>query len=122
MSPGDERSAFPGLWWPLPELLLWRTGLTLHKYAGDAGGISNTGPAATEDGTDMSDAEDVESSIQKELESLKPSASSLSLWKLVKLDIQCGRLSTGFEWCLPNEMNLSKLTPIKSRLSEPATA
>jgi hypothetical protein len=41
------------------------------------------------EGIDISDTEDVESSIQKELESMKPSASS-STFTFVKLDIQCG--------------------------------
>jgi hypothetical protein len=79
----------------LLKLLIWRGELTLAKYIGDAPGISTTGPAAAKDGTDVSDDEDVESSIQRELESMKPSASS-SLFKLVRLDIQCGRSINGF--------------------------
>ena len=63
--------------------------LTLPKYIGDAAGISTNGPAAVKEGTDISDTEDVESSIQKELESMKPSASSSAL-TFIKLDIQCG--------------------------------
>lgn len=63
--------------------------LTLPKYTGDAAGISTNGLAAVKEGTDISDTEDVESSIQKELESMKPSASS-STFTFVKLDIQCG--------------------------------
>ena len=63
--------------------------LTLSKYIGDAADISTNGPAAGKGGADISDTEDVESSIQKELESMKPSASSSAL-TFVKLDIQCG--------------------------------
>ena len=63
--------------------------LTLQKYIGDAAGISTNGPAAVKEGTDISDTEDVESSIQKELEAMKPSASSSS-FTFVRLDIQCG--------------------------------
>jgi tRNA acetyltransferase TAN1 len=51
------------------------------------------------DGIDVSDAEDVESSIQRELESMKSSTSS-SLFKLVRLEIQCGRLINGLGWLL----------------------
>jgi hypothetical protein len=80
----------------LLKLLIRRADLTLPKYTGDADGILTNGQAATNEDTDVSDAEDVESSIQKELESMKSSA-SYSLLKLVKLDIQCGRLSHGFE-------------------------
>ena len=63
--------------------------LTFPKYIGDAAGISTNAPVAVKEGTDISDTEDVESSIQKELESMKPSASS-SAFTFVKLDIQCG--------------------------------
>ena len=63
--------------------------LTLPKYTGDAAGILTNGPPPVKEGTDISDSEDVESSIQKELESMKPSASSSTL-TFVKLDIQCG--------------------------------
>jgi hypothetical protein len=52
------------------------------------------GPAAVKEGTDISDTEDVESSIQRELESMKPSTSSLA-FTFVKLDIPCG-------WCFHN--------------------
>ena len=93
MSTGNERPAVPGLLQGLRETSHVRQA-ECCQYIELDNDISKNGRDKANNGAGASDGEDVESSVAKELESMKPST-SLNTLTYVKLDIPCGRLSLG---------------------------